>query len=89
MMLVRLRILLMTDKRIAPITVPVMLPAPPFNAVPPTMTAAIAANSWFTSRADKMLVDAGQNLSLVDGLVFEGEHSPGAGPDMAARLAQR
>ncbi len=53
------------------------------------MTASIAANSWFTSRADKMLVDAGQNLSLVDGLVFEGEHSPGAGPDMAARLAQR
>jgi enoyl-CoA hydratase len=53
------------------------------------MTAAIAANSWFTSRADKMLVDAGQNLSLVEGLAFEGEHSPGAGPDMAARLAQR
>ena len=37
--------LLMTDSRIAPTTVPVMLPAPPFNTVPPTMTAAIASSS--------------------------------------------
>ena len=53
------------------------------------MTAAIAANSWFTSRTDKMLVNAGENLSLAEGLAFEGEHSPGAGPDMAERLATR
>ena len=45
MMLVRFRMLLMTDSSTAPITVPVMPPAPPLSAVPPTMTAAIASNS--------------------------------------------
>ncbi len=45
MMLVRFKILLMTDSRMAPTTVPVMLPAPPFRTVPPTITAAIASSS--------------------------------------------
>jgi hypothetical protein len=45
MMLVRLRMLLMTESNTAPITVPVMLPAPPLSAVPPTITAAIASSS--------------------------------------------
>ena len=45
MMLVRFRMLLMTESRTAPITVPVMPPAPPFRAVPPTMTAAMASSS--------------------------------------------
>ncbi|MCU1503781.1 MAG: enoyl-CoA hydratase, partial [Ilumatobacteraceae bacterium] len=65
------------------------VPDEQFDAVLGEITAAIAGNSGFTSRADKMLVNAGQNLSLVDGLAFEGEHSPGAGPDMAERLARR
>jgi len=54
-------------------------------AVDDTATA-IAANSWFTSRTDKMLVDGGEGLSLGDGLAFEATHSPGAGPDMVERL---
>ena len=33
-----------TESRIAPTTVPVMLPAPPRSAVTPTMTEAIASN---------------------------------------------
>jgi hypothetical protein len=45
MMLVRLRMLLMTESRMAPTTVPAMLPAPPLSAVPPTITAAIASSS--------------------------------------------
>jgi enoyl-CoA hydratase/carnithine racemase len=48
---------------------------------------AIVENSWFTSRTDKLLVRAGEDLSLTDGLAYEAEHSPGAGPDMRDRLA--
>lgn len=46
----------------------------------------IVGNSWHTLRADKMLVQGGQDCSLSDGLEFEREHSPGAAPDMAERL---
>ena len=47
----------------------------------------IVANSWHTLRADKMLVNEGQRLTLADGLAFERDNSPGAGPDMQERLA--
>lgn len=43
-------------------------------------------NSWFTLRADKMLVNEGQRHTLADGLRFERERSPGAGPDMLERV---
>jgi len=43
-------------------------------------------NSWFTLRADKMLVNQGLNHTLQDGLHFEREKSPGRGPDMEERL---
>jgi len=52
------------------------------------MAAAIVANSWHTLRADKMLVDAGQDLGLEAGLRFEQENSPGRGPDAEARIKQ-
>ena len=45
-------------------------------------------NSWFTLRADKMLVNQGLRYTLVDGLRFERQNSPGRGPDLEARLAQ-
>jgi enoyl-CoA hydratase len=47
----------------------------------------IVQNSWHTLRADKMLVTAGQQHHLNDGLRNEWENNPGAGPDMAERLA--
>lgn len=47
----------------------------------------IVKNSWHTLRADKALVNAGLNLHLQDGLEYERKNSPGAGPDMAERLA--
>jgi enoyl-CoA hydratase len=50
------------------------------------MARQIVANSWHTLRADKMLVDGGQNLGLQDGLAFERANSPGRGPDMEERL---
>jgi len=43
-------------------------------------------NSWFTLRADKLLVNQGLNHTLQDGLRFERENSPGRGPDMEERL---
>ena len=44
-------------------------------------------NSWHTLRADKKLVNEGQRYTLHDGLAFERATSPGAGPDMAERMA--
>lgn len=46
----------------------------------------IVASSWHTLRADKRLVDGGQNLGLTDALAFERANSPGRGPDMEERL---
>ncbi len=47
----------------------------------------IVANSWHTLRADKSLVNAGMQRGYTEGLLYERENSPGAGPDMAERLA--
>jgi enoyl-CoA hydratase len=43
-------------------------------------------NSWFTLRADKMLVNGGLDYTLSDGLAFERANSPGRGPDLEERL---
>lgn len=50
------------------------------------MARGFLANSWHTLRADKLLINGGLDRTLADGLVFERETSPGAGPDMAERL---
>lgn len=50
------------------------------------MAATIVANSWHTLRADKSLVNEGQEFGLREGLAYERLTSPGAGPDMAERL---
>lgn len=47
----------------------------------------IVANSWHTLKADKSLVNQGLDKHLSDGLSWERENSPGAGPDMKERLA--
>jgi enoyl-CoA hydratase len=51
-----------------------------------TMARAFLENSWFTLRADKMLVNRGLNYTLADGLQFERSNSPGRGPDLEERL---
>lgn len=48
----------------------------------------IVKNSWHTLRADKRLVNEGQQYTLREGLEYERRTSPGAGPDMAERLQQ-
>lgn len=51
-----------------------------------TLARTFLENSWFTLRADKMLVNQGLNHTLADGLAFERENSPGRGPDLEERL---
>jgi enoyl-CoA hydratase len=46
----------------------------------------IAQNSWHTLRADKRLVNEGQQYTLAEGLAFERKTSPGRSPDMEERL---
>lgn len=46
----------------------------------------IVANSWYTLRADKMLVDRGQDFGLADGIAFERDESPGRAPDYLDRV---
>jgi len=47
----------------------------------------IVKNSWFTLRADKALILAGQQKHLTEGLLHERENSPGRGPDSGDRMA--
>ena len=50
------------------------------------MASGFLANSWFTLRADKMLVNGGADFGLSEGLAFERTNSPGRSPDMEERL---
>ena len=52
----------------------------------PAMAQSFLANSWFTLRADKMLINGGLDNTLQEGLAWERANSPGRGPDMAKRL---
>ena len=52
------------------------------------LAAQIAGNSWHTLRAGKRLVNEGQNHLYAEGLAFERHSSPGAGPELAERLAR-
>ncbi len=64
----------------------VCVPDEELDAVVEAMAATIVANSWHTVRADKSLVNEGQEYALHEGLAYERRTSPGAGPDMAERL---
>ena len=46
------------------------------------MAESFTRNSWHTLRADKALINVGQNHFLNDGLVEERENGPGVAPDM-------
>jgi enoyl-CoA hydratase/carnithine racemase len=64
----------------------VCVPDDELSSTVAAMAAAIVANSWHTIRADKSLVNEGQEYGLREGLAYERRTSPGAGPDMAERL---
>jgi enoyl-CoA hydratase/carnithine racemase len=50
------------------------------------MAKSFLGNSWFTLRADKMLINGGLDNTLQEGLAWERQNSPGRGPDMEERL---
>ena len=52
-----------------------------------SMAKGFLENSWFTLRADKMLINGGLDNTLQEGLLWERSNSPGRGPDMEERLA--
>ena len=62
------------------------VPDAELDATVAAIAAAIVGNSWHTLRADKSLVNQGQEFSPREGLAYERRTSPGAGPDMAERL---
>ena len=64
------------------------VPEDELQAAAVTMAREFLQNSWFTLRADKMLVNQGLRYTLADGLRFERQNSPGRWPDLEARLAQ-
>ncbi len=51
------------------------------------MAQSFVANSWHTLRADKQLINMGQNHLRDEALVNEREHGPGVAPDMQERIA--
>ena len=51
------------------------------------MAKSFLENSWFTLRADKMLINGGLDYNLGEGLIWERENSPGRGPEMSERIA--
>ena len=52
-----------------------------------SMAKSFLENSWFTLRADKMLINGGLDNTLQEGLLWERSNSPGRGPDVEERLA--
>ena len=48
----------------------------------------VLQNSWFSNRVNKRLVDATDGMSVLEGLRYEIENSPGATPDAQERVAQ-
>jgi enoyl-CoA hydratase/carnithine racemase len=62
------------------------VPAEELPAEAEALARGFLQNSWFTLRADKMLVNRGLDYTLRDGLEFERQNSPGRGPDLEERL---
>jgi enoyl-CoA hydratase/carnithine racemase len=52
------------------------------------LTSAILANSSFSNRGNKRLLDETSGLSLSEGLRFEREKTPGMAPDAGERIAR-
>ena len=50
------------------------------------MAESFCQNSWHTLRADKSLINMGQNKTLFSGLIEERDNGPGVASDMADRI---
>jgi enoyl-CoA hydratase len=58
-----------------------------FDAEVENLAGSILANSWFSNRANKRLLQYTEGMSLEDGLRYEMEHHEGVGPDFAERFS--
>lgn len=59
-----------------------------FNEEVDRLARSVLENSWVSNRVNKRLLDATDGMSLVDGLRYEIENSPGIAPDAAERIAE-
>jgi len=57
-----------------------------FDAEIEVLAKSILANSWFSNRANKRLLEYTDGMSLHDGLRYEMEHHEGVGPDFVERV---
>jgi enoyl-CoA hydratase len=58
-----------------------------FDAEIEALARSILANSWFSNRANKRLLEYTDGMSLNDGLRYEMEHHEGVGPDFVERVS--
>ena len=57
-----------------------------FDAEVESMARSILANSWFSNRANKRLLEYTDGMSLHEGLRYEFDNNEGKGPDMMDRI---
>jgi enoyl-CoA hydratase len=62
------------------------VPDESFDAEIDALARSILANSWFSNRANKRLLEYTDGMSLNDGLRYEMDHHEGVGPDFAERV---
>jgi len=63
------------------------VPDESFEAEIESLARSILANSWFSNRANKKLLEKTDGMSLEDGLRYEIEHNEGWGPDVKERIS--
>jgi enoyl-CoA hydratase len=63
------------------------VPDEDFEAEIEALARAILANSWFSNRANKRLLEKTDGMSLENGLRYEIEHNEGVGPDVIERIS--
>jgi len=63
------------------------VPDESFEAEIESLARSILANSWFSNRANKRLLEKTDGMSLEDGLRYEIEHNEGWGPDVKERIS--
>ena len=62
-------------------------PADEFDASVEAFCRSVLANSWYSLRGNKGLIDGSDGLSLADGLDYEIANSPGIAPDAMDRIS--
>ena len=64
-----------------------VVPDETFEAEIQALASQILANSWFSNRANKRLLEKTDGMPLSEGLKYEIDHNEGHGPDMVERIS--